>query len=166
MKNKAIILVILLTLIISPLGVAHADCDDHLEGVCIALGATMFLNTILYGIPSPVVPPAATCCAPRRPVYYRSYCPPAVVEHYHYYYDYPPRINIWIENDPPCRYRPYWRRHRIYNYNYNYNYHYHYHYRRKPCRDREYYAPRHRHDRYCDPYNGNCYYRPQRYIRY
>ena len=176
MKNRAIIIIVLLAFLLTPFGMVYADCDDHWEGACIALGATMLLNTILYGIPSPIVPPAATCYAPRRTIYYNNYCPPAVVEHYNYYYDCVPRVNVWIDHGGPYCYRPYWRRPRVYNY------HYHYHYNSNHCRYKNYCKPHYRHhyhhhhhhdyrdthyrhNNYCNPYSGNCY-RPHRYIRY
>ncbi len=177
MKTKVIALAILVALVVAPLGVARADCDDRWEGALIALGATMFLNTLMYGIASPIVPPGAACYTPRTNVYYRSYynnyCPPPVVEHYSYYYDCVPRVNIWIENDPPCYYRPYWRRPRVYNYHYHYNYHYYY----DGHHHRHHHGHHYDHGKYCDPYyhSGNCYnssyhynsyYRPRRYIRY
>lgn len=157
MKSRALILILLTALIITPMSMARADCDDHWEGAAIALGATMLLNTILWGVPSPVVPPPAHYYAPPHRVYYGSYCPPTVVEHYNYYYSCPPRVHVWIENDPPYCYRPYWRRPRVYHYHYNYNYNYHYHYRNNHCNG----------NGYCDPYyNHSNYYRHRKYIRY
>ncbi len=169
MKTKAIVVILLAALVITPMSVARADCDDHWEGAAIALGATMLLNTILWGVPSPVVPPSSAYYTARSPVYYGSYCPPPVVEHYnYYYYGCAPRVHIWLDDCPPYYYRRYWRRPRIYNYHYNYNYYYDHHY------NHHYHHHDHRYDhnncrdrRYCDPYyNHGRYYRSGRYIRY
>ena len=171
MKNKAVIIIVLLALVLTPLGIARADCDDHWEGALIALGATMLFNTIVHGVASPVLPPASICYAPASSVYYGGYCPPAVIEHYNYNYDCPPRVNIWIDHDPPYCYRPYWRRPRVYNYHYNYHYHYHYNRHHHRCREHyhehgRYRDPHYHHSHYCDPYGYRNCYRPRRYIRY
>ena len=131
MRKKILLILVALSMVISSFGVAYAGCREsgRWEGVGIALGATTLLNTILCGVPSPVVPPRTIGYYGSSRAYYYSgpyYSVPPVVERGYYYYDYVPRVNIWLRDYPR-----YWhprRRFRIYN-NYNYHYNYHNHYR-------------------------------------